>query len=163
MQVDRGASLSKRRCLLVATVQTAQDFPGSCLCFCVLPVVGSLMTCRGNVLGLCGTLRGGNCSIVPLYCPLTTLTGMQKGRDTASGTFRNSHTNAGIPARFFSLCCLRPGGILDTSQLLRMPQILFLSLDFAIHTWCLSTRVLLNAWVFILFLYEYNYNRIEYN
>lgn len=90
---------------------------------------------QGNVPGLCGTLRGGNCSIVLLYCPQTTLTGMQKGRQgTASDTFRNSHTNTGIPAKFFSLCCLRLGGVLDTNKLLRMPQILFLTLDYHYHT-----------------------------
>lgn len=53
----------------------------------------------------------------------------QAGQGTASDTFINSHTNAGIPARFFAFCCFPLHGILDTSPLLRIPQIPFLTLD----------------------------------
>lgn len=51
------------------------------------------------------------------------------GQGTASDTFINSHTNTGIPARFFAFCCFPLHGILDTSPLLRIPQIPFLTLD----------------------------------
>lgn len=43
-------------------------------------------------------------SLSIVFWPVATLTGMQKGRagqGTASDTFRNSHTNTGIPVWFF--------------------------------------------------------------
>lgn len=57
------------------------------------------------------TFTGGNNTIVLPYSPLTTLTGMQKGR-AGRCLCRNLHTNTGIPASFFSLCYIRLGGFL---------------------------------------------------
>lgn len=99
----------------VTTVQTAQDLSVfTSLCFCVLPVIGSMMTwsSQGIVPILYGTFTRGNNTIVLPFCPLITLTGMQKGR-AGHCLCRYVHTNTGIPEKFFSLCCIRLGGFLN--------------------------------------------------
>lgn len=86
-----------------------------------------------------------SCSIVPWPLSLVCRKG---GQGSASDTFRNSRTNTGIPARLFSLW-----ETLDASQLLRIPQTLFFTLD---HTLCVYP-VIFNVWVWIVFLHECDY------
>lgn len=111
---------------------------------------------QGGVPGLCGTHRGGNCTIVPLYCPLVTLTGMQKGRagqGMASDTFRNSQYKRRNSCKvLFHFVAFDLEGILDACRLVCSPQILFLTSDCTEHT--VTNRVSLNqCFVFVAWMW----------
>lgn len=113
-------------CLPVTTdTKTLSEFTSL-----LLRLAGHWLLCDVVISGQChkvfGTLKGGNLPIVPVLCPLQPLWPVCRkgGQGTASDTFRNLHTNAGIPAWFFSV-----QGHLDRRQPLRIAHIRSSMLD----------------------------------